>query len=302
MALNDIAAVCVDTRDPNLALIAAERMAQAGLSRVTLLTNEAGVEFIRPHNRYGIDVRVIPTLQDLDDYSRFILTELVNYMQTEHVLVFQWDGYILNSDLWWDGYLEYDFIGAPWPAVFAPSGIPVGNGGFSLRSKRLLDALPQLGLPPPELNEDTFMAINAEWLGQTADVTFAPPAVARHFSIEHRPEDPIDPSHWRPARRGTFGFHAWFNFHLCYDDQGLLDFIDHQMTPSQRSRNLTCRLQPLLMKSLYLDGRIDCLREITARTERALGVSLDRSNPDYFNKVIELVVARNANAPAPVGG
>jgi hypothetical protein len=289
--------VCVDTRDPNLALLAAERMAKAGLSRVTLLTDEAGAEFVRPRNAYGIELKVIPTLQDMDDYSRFMIRELANFIGAEHFLVFQWDGFILDPNLWWDGYLDYDVIGAPWPATFAPPGALVGNGGFSLRSRRLLNALPQLGPPPAKVPEDVFIARNAETLSAIAGIVIAPAAIARHFSIEHRPQDPVDASHWRPARRGTFGFHAWFNFHLVFDDQGLLNFIDQVMTPAQRSRALKCSVQPLLMVNLYLAGRFDCLREVTARTEAELGVALDRNDPAYFQNVIELIASQPPGNP-----
>ena len=73
------------------------------------------------------------------EYSKFILKELDNYFETDFVLVFQWDGFILNPDVWLYNFLNYDYIGAPW----FHSGLQDigGNGGFSLRSKKLQNIL-----------------------------------------------------------------------------------------------------------------------------------------------------------------
>ena len=48
------------------------------------------------------------------DYSKRMLRDLCQYVQSEFVLVIQWDGYVLNPDVWDDGFLEYDYIGACW--------------------------------------------------------------------------------------------------------------------------------------------------------------------------------------------
>lgn len=39
---------------------------------------------------------------------------LDSYIETPHVLVVQYDGFILNPDAWTDEFLEYDYVGAPW--------------------------------------------------------------------------------------------------------------------------------------------------------------------------------------------
>jgi len=82
-----------------------------------------------------VDVRIIyiDKLIDLYEYSKFIIRRLADYVNTDFVLVIQWDGYVVDSSKWTDEFLKYDYIGAPWS-----NGL-VGNGGFSLRSKRLLD-------------------------------------------------------------------------------------------------------------------------------------------------------------------
>jgi hypothetical protein len=51
-------------------------------------------------------------------------------------------------------FLDYDFIGAPWPEGQEENSLLVGNGGFSLRSKSKLLAclakVPPLTLELPE--------------------------------------------------------------------------------------------------------------------------------------------------------
>src|SRR5690349_6482270 len=68
-----------------------------------------------------------------EDYNRFVVTELHNHFNTEHCLLIQWDGYVINPEAWSDEFLQYDYIGAPWDTNI------VGNGGFSLRSKRFCE-------------------------------------------------------------------------------------------------------------------------------------------------------------------
>jgi hypothetical protein len=83
----------------------------------------------------------IKPIESIYDYSEFVIKELANYFTTSHVLMAQWDGFIWQTAMWSNEFLQYDYIGAPWPDKFLVKGIPrhfnVGNGGFSLRSRRL---------------------------------------------------------------------------------------------------------------------------------------------------------------------
>jgi hypothetical protein len=77
-------------------------------------------------------------------YNDFVFRELGPYVETSHCLLIQYDSWILRPELWDDAWLEYDYIGAPWPIkdnAYLSNGehVRVGNGGFSLRSKRLLE-------------------------------------------------------------------------------------------------------------------------------------------------------------------
>jgi hypothetical protein len=70
-------------------------------------------------------------------YSTFILFDLYNQLKRykidySHVIIYQADGFPTNVDKWTDKFLQYDFIGVQNVTTLDM------NGGFSLRSKRLL--------------------------------------------------------------------------------------------------------------------------------------------------------------------
>lgn len=166
----------------------------------------------------GIEIVPISALRSIDDYNKFMLYELWAYIETSHCLVVQADGYVLNPKAWSDEFLEYDYVGAPWPlqedAYIDPFGRhqQVGNGGFSLRSKRLL-SVPQRSHVPWEVNQGSFYRhMNAGFYSEDGNICvhnrhiyeadgcrFAPIEVAGRFSKE------LDVPPF--TRRFPFGFH-----------------------------------------------------------------------------------------------
>jgi len=156
----------------------------------------------------------------IDDYSHFMLYELWKVIESEYCLVIQADGYVLNPECWRDEFLNYDYIGAPWPkkedAYIDPFGKHqrVGNGGFSLRSKRLLE-VPRNHIVPWEVNtgnfykhmnaaslaEDGNICVHNRHVFEGAGMSFAPLEVAMDFSRE-LPIPEFD-------GRRTFGFHRY---------------------------------------------------------------------------------------------
>lgn len=140
----------------------------------------------------------IPQLAGRGAYSHFMLRELVRHVATEFMLCVQWDGYVLDPAAWNPAFLEYDYIGAVWPHF--REGGTVGNGGFSLRSRRLLEAcatLPQSSTEP----EDVYICrVMRPRLERDHEIRFAPPELAERFAYERKV--PAAP---------TFGFHGCFN-------------------------------------------------------------------------------------------
>jgi hypothetical protein len=143
-------------------------------------------------------------------------TGVKRIVHTSHFLVIQWDSWIIRPDCWCDEFLQYDYIGAPWRYR---DGRNVGNGGFSLRSMNLVDAV----LDEPEIineikngihNEDEIIGRQYRRLLEAAyGIRFAPEGVAFRFSRERNGWD-------RPE--ASFGFHGIFNWHRVLDTTGLM--------------------------------------------------------------------------------
>jgi hypothetical protein len=131
------------------------------------------------------------------DYSRFMLRELAARIETTHALCIQWDGYVLQGEAWDPRFLDYDYIGAVWPQF--SDGFNVGNGGFSLRSKRLLEECTRLSFDGSEV-EDLIISRRCRPDLERRGIRFAPSSTALRFSYERTP----------PTGR-EFGFHGAFN-------------------------------------------------------------------------------------------
>lgn len=129
---------------------------------------------------------------------------LASDLYTSHALHIQYDSWALNSWAWKYDFLSYDYIGAPWPWHQA---YKVGNGGFSIRSKRLIDRVAQEMLV--ETPEDDWLCRRARPDLERQSFTWAPESIARLFSFE------------RDLPHRTFGFHGIFNWPFVLDNPGL---------------------------------------------------------------------------------
>lgn len=155
-------------------------------------------------------IKCVP-VQVTGNYSQWILKNLKDYVSASHCLVQQWDSCILNPDLWSHEFLEYDYIGAPWPS--GPHR--VGNGGFSLRSTKFLEESAKIAdlLPignPIYDNEDYYACVTcAEYL-KMKGIKFATLELARQFSVERPiPESPHKYDDLSTYK--SFAFHGSFN-------------------------------------------------------------------------------------------
>lgn len=83
-------------------------------------------------------VKIMP-LNSLIAYSIFMLTRVHEYVDTPHMLIVQRDGWILNPELFNPDWLNLDYIGP----LFVQYD-KVGSGGFSLRSKKLMEEMARL--------------------------------------------------------------------------------------------------------------------------------------------------------------
>lgn len=210
LQLKNVTLVAVSGIDPRGAVIALEQSME-GLDyyEVVLISHE------KPNNLGGeITFKQCKPSEleskdsnDTSDYSKFMIYDLYKYIDSEFALIVHNNGYVVRPRQWDDVFLKYDYIGAPWPknTHFTSGGVEVrvGNGGFSLRSKKLMKALSELELPFTDngtgyYNEDGVICCYYRKELEDYGIKFAPVDTASAFSREHDCED----SHPKP-----FGFH-----------------------------------------------------------------------------------------------
>ena len=138
---------------------------------------------------------IVPT-NTIDEWNRAVVFDLGDHIDTEFALLVHPDGGVANPDAWDDKWLEYDFIGAPWPipeddfSYVDIGGVRqrVGNS-VALRSKKLMQ------LPKKEnfewkafhgfFNEDGYIAVNMRHKFEEHGCKFAPFEEAVKFGMEH---------------------------------------------------------------------------------------------------------------------
>jgi hypothetical protein len=208
LELPSVVLACIDCVDPNLAIEALEiSRRNLRFARVALLSNRAPATLPA-----GIDLHLLPQRLDLTGYNLFTLRELWHRIaEGEHVLTIQTDGFVLHPERWEAEFLRYDYVGAPWKRG-APHAkhTRVGNSGFCLRSRRLLQATAELFTDRAESGAqkrwkrvfDDLVTCNDLYQSLTArGLTFAPPAVAARFAHE-------TPTDLRSRLDTAFGFHG----------------------------------------------------------------------------------------------
>jgi len=115
------------------------------------------------------------------------------------------DGFPVHPELWDPSFLEWDYIGAPWPDTchFVKYG-RVGNGGCSIRSRRFIEATRAARPIRDGENADVYLCCCPEVraLAESAGCKYAPVEVALRFSFELPLSDFPD---WTHAQ--SFAFH-----------------------------------------------------------------------------------------------
>lgn len=171
-----------------------------------------------------VQVRVVEGVNSRNDYSRFMIRELGSHLSSDHALIVQWDSFIVDTTAWDPAFLDYDYIGAPWPGKTQP----VGNGGFSLRSRKLLTALQDSDITEIFPEDQAICEHYHKLLSQRYGIRFAPLEVARRFAFELE----------APQER-TFGFHGLFNFHRTLSEAELLPWL--KQMPAELLRTVQAR-------------------------------------------------------------
>lgn len=197
--LPDVTLICVDTRTPGQAMQAMRRsQAHIAFGKSVLVGAAPSPDLLHMAEASRIEWRTIAPLRSIGDYSRFILQELVQHVDTSHALIVQWDGFVTHPAMWESGFLAWDYIGPPW--YVKNKAHAVGNGGFSLRSRRLLAATATIAYDGHSPEDRVICVDHRSELESTHQLRFAPLDVARRFGVEQGP------------RAEAFGFHGIEHF------------------------------------------------------------------------------------------
>lgn len=140
---------------------------------------------------------LVDDIANYEDYSVFCIKRLADCFDTDFVLIVQFDGLVLCPASWSDIFYEYDYIGAPWrrdmleikPTNFTEDHL-VGNGGFSLRSKKLCEFIKNnssdyIDKDQKILNEDVYICQKKRNFLIKNGFNFAPYKIAKQFSVEN---------------------------------------------------------------------------------------------------------------------
>jgi hypothetical protein len=175
----------------------------------------------------GFEIIQIPKITSINEYNRLIVKDLPNVLKCDFVLVIQYDGFVLHPEEFANLFFHYDYIGAPWGGLDEPC---VGNGGFSLRSRKFVEEAAKIDYPDLSVAEDYFLCRLKHDELRDLGIHFAPKEIARHFAVE-----------WPPVPWKTFGFHGILLLPNVYRNN-----------PTFLSDNLSNRIKG--SRSLYLDA------------------------------------------------
>jgi hypothetical protein len=144
------------------------------------------------------------------EYSWYGIPDLV---RTGCALLIQWDSWIINPAMWRGEFLSFDYIGPPW---WYNDGLNVGNSGFNLRSKRLMDFLVRHRdtYPMRHPEDEVLCRRYRPSLEETGDFKWASDSIASDFAFE------------RTGFSGAhFGFHGTFNWPRVLEYDRLIERV-----------------------------------------------------------------------------
>lgn len=158
-------------------------------------------------------------LNNINDFNYKMIYELTDHIHTDYVMIVHYDGFVVHPECWRDEFLDYDYIGAPWPDPHDDFTYRDINGNLrrvgnsvGIRSKRLLDFPNEAKLPFEAdhgyFHEDGFLCVKNRHLVEAAGMKIAPLDVAKYYSHEHMiPEI---------AGITPFAFHKWMGTNSEY--------------------------------------------------------------------------------------
>lgn len=168
-------------------------MRDIDFGEVTLVTHKKPI-FLPSDITY----QYIEKIDNIDKFNYAMVFDLYKYVHKEYALLVHADGFVVNPSSWRDDFLEYDYIGAPWPFPKEGDEISyrdeegtlyrVGNS-VSLRSKKLMELPGKIEMKWEKFhgwyNEDGFICVNRRKKFEEYGCKYASPELAAHFSQEY---------------------------------------------------------------------------------------------------------------------
>ena len=206
--LKNITLVCVATKDVKASFRALKYSSkEIKFEKILFLSNEED-----PKDELIVHKKINP-FKSVAEWGEFIVFDLHRYIETDFIILIHSDGFIVNPKSWKNSFLNYDYIGAPFPipkdnktyADHKGNIIRVGNS-VSLRSKKILQLPSQLKLSwtkydPMHLHEDGFLSVHVRHILEKHGINFAPFKVACEFARESAFDE--------NRNLEPFAFHKW---------------------------------------------------------------------------------------------
>jgi hypothetical protein len=211
--LNNTTLICIDTVQPEEAILSMIKCMQFfDFAKCKFFTDSKSAS--KNYKKYDkrIDIIDIGDIKNIAQYSEFCLKKLDDYVDTDYCLTVQHDGFIVRPKLWTDEFLEYDYIGAPWPEHWGYVN-RVGNGGFNLKSKKFISICKilckDIDMQTNKIIERGNISVNDDYISCITlykemleqGIKYAPVELAARFSTERIARETLEES---------FGFHEKF--------------------------------------------------------------------------------------------
>jgi len=183
--LKDVTLFCIDDMAP----IKAHAVMESVCNNIEF----GDVKLFSSRSEECVTNKLEKPINTLLNYSTFAVYELHEHIDTEFAMCMQRDGYPLRPASWTDDFLRFDYIGAPWTWAAGYRAVGkhecevgrcVGNGGFSIRSKRLMEEAAKHEYDG-DLNEDAFICKKIAHKLEAKGIRFAPVELASYFSVEN---------------------------------------------------------------------------------------------------------------------
>lgn len=180
--------------------------------------------------------------------GEFYYGKAMEAVTTDFALMLEWDGGIFDPKMWHDEFFDFDYIGAPWPDRHT-NPHSVGNGGFTLMSKRLGHFIIQ-NTARHSVATDMDVARKHRGFYEENGFKWPEPDLASFFSWELGPRNP-----------DHFGYHGVFNWPALLERDELIARASLML----ETEYLLSKIQPLIRVAPWLMTVIPDFERRTSR-------------------------------------